>query len=79
MQPIIQVNSKLDNLFLSSLLGCADVPYHCYRQRPAIFEGRNRSYKLGDLKDEVTKPLSIEDHLDGPDLGMVVQDGQVST
>ena len=29
------------------------------------------------LKDEVTKP-SIEDHLDGPDLGMV-QDGQVST
>lgn len=41
-------------------------------------KSRNRGYKLGDLKDEVTKP-SIEDHLDGPDLGMVVQDGQVST
>lgn len=37
-------------------------------------KSRNRGYKLGDLKDEVTKP-SIEDHLDGPDLGMVVQDG----
>ena len=32
------------------------------------FWRRNRGYKLGDLKDEVTKP-SIEDHLDGPDLG----------
>lgn len=37
-------------------------------------ESWNRGYKLGDLKDEVPKPLSIEDHLDGPDLG-VVQDG----